>query len=168
MQQKAVQPAQCNKIHQLEQWFFWSLLRATRCNNYSHSLHLQSLPTSADFPYFVRKFVQNTQLSGHVQINTEFWKTNTRNAKKQWTPTSMQRPIHLHRIPALFYLGCIRTHSPSSSAAQRSAAQRSAAQRSAAQRSAALSATMNARHLGQVVALLACIQCMHTSPPIKI
>ena len=41
------------------------------------------------------------RLSGHVKINTEFWKTTTRNAQKQWTPTSMQRPINLHRIPAL-------------------------------------------------------------------
>ena len=30
-QQKNAQPAQCNKIHQLEQWFFCPLLRATRC-----------------------------------------------------------------------------------------------------------------------------------------
>ena len=76
---------------------------------------------------------------GHVQINTEFWKTTTQNAHKQWTPTSMQRPIHLHRIPALFCLGRIRTHSP-------------------------LMPCIQCVHHG----VRAHFQCMHTRPPIKI
>ena len=79
------------------------------------------------------------RLSGHVQINTEFWKTTTHNAQKQWTQTSMQRSIHLHRIPALF---CPYTHALTFK--QHSAG-----------------AAMNALHIGQVVALLPSIQCMH-------
>ena len=39
-QQKSVQPAECNKIHQMKQWFFCSLLRG---NNFLHWLHLVAL-----------------------------------------------------------------------------------------------------------------------------
>ena len=42
-QQKSIQHAQCNKIHQLQQLFFCSLSRVTRWNNFLHLLHLVAL-----------------------------------------------------------------------------------------------------------------------------
>ena len=78
------------------------------------------LPTSTDFPYFVRKFVQNTAVQA-CPNKYGILKKKTRGTFKNNEPsTSMQRPIHLHRILAqpLFCPSRIRTHSPSSSAAQ--------------------------------------------------
>ena len=95
-QQKSVQ-----KIHLLEQWFFCSLLRETRCNNLLHLLHLVALSVSSVMftiltpslqrLYILMNFFFRPPVGQRVNTHSVFWEFcrkpcqhATRGCDKRW------------------------------------------------------------------------------------
>ena len=101
-QQESAQTAHCNKIHQLEQWFFCSLLKATICNNKQ-----VCKATQGNKIYQLEQWFFCSLLKATICNNKQVCKATQGNKiyqLKQWFFCSLLRSTRCNNFLLLFHL----------------------------------------------------------------